>query len=99
MSKKAFKSHASSGRISSGSGGLGNIGFGSSQSSVLSHVQEPLDYSLLNDSSITVAFKNLSKKDGTTKSKALEDLQTYVTSLNTEIDEGFLQLWVRLVLQ
>ena len=99
MSKKAFKSHASSDRISTGFGGLGTTGFGSNQTSVLSHVQEPLDYSLLSDSSITVAFKNLSKKDGTTKSKALEDLQTYVTSLSTEIDEGLLQLWVRLVSQ
>lgn len=89
--KRQFKSQASSGRL----GGFGTSGFGSTQSSALSYIQEPLDYSLIEDANIVVAFKNLNKKDGTTKAKALEDLQNYVLAENGEINQAILEAWVR----
>jgi E3 ubiquitin-protein ligase listerin len=97
MSKRQFKSQASSGRLGGGFGGFGSSGFGSTQSSPLSYIQEPPDYSAINDANIVVAFKNLSKKDSTTKAKALEDIQAYVSKPDAEIEEGLLEAWVRLV--
>lgn len=94
MSKRHFKSHATSGRAAGAFGTLGGSGFGSGQSSVLSYVQEPSDYSSISDSNVVVAFKNLSKKDATTKAKALEDLQLYVTSSEVDIEETFIEAWV-----
>ena len=96
MSKRQFKSQASSGRASNTFGSFGSPGFGSDQSSVLSYVQEPPDYSSINDPNVVVAFKNLSKKDATTKAKALEDLQTFVTPSDAEVTEAFLESWVGL---
>ena len=49
-----------------------------------------------------VALKNLQKKDSTTKSKALEDLQVYVLSLAVEsggVEEAILEPWVGLVVE
>lgn len=95
MSKRQFKSQASSGRAPSAFGGFGSSGFGSSQSSVLSYIQEPPDFSGISDSNVVVAFKNLSKKDATTKAKALEDLQAHVNTPEVEVEDGFLEAWVR----
>lgn len=95
MSKRQFKSQANSGRVGSAFGGLGGHGFGTGQSSILSYVQEPPDYSGISDGNVAVAFKNLSKKDATTKAKALEDLQSYVLSPNVELEDGLLEAWVR----
>lgn len=95
MSKKQFKSQASSGRIGSGFGGLGGSGFGSGQSSILSYVQEPTDLSTISDPNVVVAIKNLTKKDGTTKAKALEDLQAHTSVPDNEIEDGLLEAWVR----
>ena len=95
MSKKQFKSQASSGRIGSAFGGLGGGGFGSTQSSILSYVQEPPDLSAISDPNVVVAIKNLTKKDGTTKVKALEELQAHLSSSNFEIEDGLLEAWVR----
>lgn len=95
MSKKQFKSQASSGRIGSAFGGLGATGFGTGQSSALSYVQEPTDLSSISDPHVAVAIKNLSKKDGTTKAKALEELQAHVAATNVEIEDGLLEAWVR----
>lgn len=97
MSKRQFKSQASSGRSAGGLGGFGNSSaFGSSQSSALSYIQEPPDYSQISDPNVVVAFKNLSKKDGTTKAKALEELQTYVSTQDREVEDAILEAWVRL---
>ena len=107
MSKKAFKSQASSARAASGAfGGVfgrGHGAFGSSSTtfggvapSPLSYVYEPPTLTGIADPNVIVAFKNLQKKDGTTKAKALEDLQNYVGSLEKNgIDEGVLEAWVR----
>lgn len=96
MSRKQFRSQASSGRAPGALGGFGgSAGFGSTQSSVLSYVQEPPDYSSISDSNTVVAFKNLTKKDSTTKAKALEDLSSVVSSSDVELEDGLLETWVR----
>ena len=72
--------------------------FGSVRPSLLSYVYEPPDLSAFSDPNVGVAFKNLQKKDGTTKAKALEDLQAYVSSLRPEsgeVEEVMLTAWVR----
>ncbi len=106
MSKKVFKSQASSSRAVSGpsrgngaafGGSIGTPTFGAVPSSPLSYAYEPPDLSGFSDPNVGVAFKNLQKKDGTTKSKALEDLQTYVSSLGAEtggVEEVVLTAWV-----
>ena len=102
MSKKAFKSQASSSRAFSGGfdafGGAANTsGFGGTPQSQLSHVYEPPILTGLSNAQIVVALKNVQKKDSTTKSKALEDLQGYVQAQqqnNGEIEEDFLEAWV-----
>ena len=96
MSKKQFRSQASSGRVGNGFGAFGAAGFGSTQSSPLSYIQEPPDYSGISDANVAVAFKNLSKRDSTTKAKALEDIQATIGSSDDEIEDSILEAWVRL---
>lgn len=99
MSKKQFRSQASSGRAFGGSafgGGFGASTFGGfGSSSPLSYITEPPDLSAISDPNVVVALKNLSKKDSTTKAKALEDLQAHITSPNQEVEEALLEAWVR----
>lgn len=93
MSKK-FKSQASSGRVVPG--GFGAFAGPDSHSSTLSYIQEPPDYTTISDANVVVAFKNLSKKDSTTKAKALEDIQAYIALPEHEApEEGLLEAWVR----
>ena len=108
MSKKPFRSQASSSRAFSGAfgaqdGAFGGTGFGTPSglgvvsSSALSYVYEPPDLSGISDPNMVVAFKNVQKKDGTTKGKALEDLQTQAVALDAEqvgIEESVLEAWV-----
>ena len=71
--------------------------FGAVPSSPLSYVYEPPDLTAFSDPNTVVAVKNLQKKDGTTKTKALEDLQAYVSSLGAEtggVEEVMLVAWV-----
>ena len=110
MSKKPFKSQASSSRAVSGSFGRsdGAIiigGFGPAQAfsaippSSLSYVYEPPDLSSISEPNVIVALKNLQKKDSTTKSKALEDLQAYILTLAVAdggIEDAILEAWVGL---
>lgn len=98
MSKRQFRSQASSSRAASG---VGFGGFGSaSTGSTLSYLVEPPNLSSISDANVVVGFKNLSKKDGTTKSKALEDLRIYVQAHPFEErggpEEAILEAWVRL---
>jgi len=100
MSKRQFKPQASSSRAVSGAFGsgfgstaFGTTGFGAA-SSLLSYIAEPPNLSSISDPNVVVAFKNLAKKDSTTKSKALEDLQAYVSS--SEVEEAVLEAWVGL---
>ncbi|KAL9088242.1 MAG: hypothetical protein Q9159_003226 [Coniocarpon cinnabarinum] len=103
MKDQQSKSTASSTRAGSSSNtafGFGaSIGssFGSA-SSAISYLAEQPDLSSLTDPNVAVHFKNLSKKDGTTKSKALDDLIAYVTAQNQEqapLEDGFLEAWVK----
>ncbi|KAK0841406.1 hypothetical protein LTR03_009939 [Friedmanniomyces endolithicus] len=96
MSKKQFRSQASSGKAAGGFGAFSSSAFGSTESSALSYIQEPPDYTAINDVNVVVAFKNLSKKDSTTKAKALEDIQLHIAEPETEVEEGFLEAWVKL---
>ncbi|CAD0053196.1 unnamed protein product [Aureobasidium pullulans] len=94
--KKAFKPQASSARSFGGSGfggGFGGTGFGVS-SSPLSWIGEAPDLSNISDPNVGVAFKNLTKKDSTTKAKALEELQAYVSAPEQQIEEAVLEAWV-----
>jgi hypothetical protein len=105
MSKRAFKAQASSERAAAGAQFGSTNGprrlntFGRTTS--LSYLVEPPDLSSVSDGSVKVALKNLLKKDATTKSKALEDLQSHFNTLELEetkaLDEGVLDAWVRLV--
>lgn len=109
MSKKQFKSQASSSRAVSGASGapegsafgstaLGGLSsFGTVPASTLSYFFEPPDLSAISEPNVVVAFKNLLKKDGTTKAKALEDLHAYLLSLRVErggVEEAILEAWV-----
>lgn len=109
MSKRQFKSQASSSRAVSsalpsrtqGFGGLGGATPGHSLSlsiySPLSYVAEPPDFSDISDSTLVVALKNLSKKDSTTKAKALEELEDYVLARGPEtggVEDALLEAWV-----
>lgn len=100
MSKNKFKSQASSSRVAStfGSGG-GFGGFGSgSTGSTLSYLGEPPNLTNISDANVVVAFKNLLKKDSTTKTKGLEDLRSYVQAHPYDADGGveqpILEAWV-----
>ena len=107
MSKRQFKSQASSSRAVSGAfGALDGVhggtfcapsAFGSASSTPLSYVYEPIDLTGISEPNVIVLFKNLQKKDSTTKAKALEDLQAYVTSLvgdRTSVEDEVLETWV-----
>ena len=101
MSKKTFRSQASSSKAGFGSAGttFGSVAFGHTPGSVLSYVYEPPDLSRISDSTIVVSLKNLQKKDGTTKSKALEELQAYVAFQGENkdaLEDAFLDAWARL---
>ena len=110
MSKKQFKSQASSSRAVSGVYGTSDTPFGGSglgtpsafgavSFSPLSYVYEPPDLSGISLPNVVVAFKNVQKKDSTTKAKALEDLQNHVLSLKAEkggVEEAIVEAWVRL---
>lgn len=80
-------------------GGSGSTAAFGAASSPLSYVAEPPDLSSVSDPNTVVAFKNLAKKDSTTKAKALEDLQAYVSSSGADLEEAVLEAWVRVLLQ
>lgn len=104
MSKRQTKSQASSERAAFGAHSTDTAAFGShtgffGKSSNLSYLTEPPDLSTISDADVKVAFKNISKKDETTKSKALEELQTHISSGNAgkdKVEDGVLEAWVRL---
>ncbi|KAH0537719.1 hypothetical protein FGG08_005526 [Glutinoglossum americanum] len=104
MSRRQYKSQASSSRAASSIYGTRFGTFGSPSglgaiTSSLSFISEPPDLSAISDPNVVVAFKNLSKKDSTTKAKALEDLQGYISSLGGNeggVEDGVLEAWIRL---
>ena len=110
MSKKQFKSQASSRRavsgafaVTDGSQNAGSFGgppsLGGVSSSPLSYIYEPPFLSGISDPTVVVSFKNLQKKDSTTKAKALEELAAYIQSRyrkSEKIEEGILEAWLGL---
>ena len=70
----------------------------SSSGSSLSYLAEPPDFSSISDANVVVSFKNLLKKDSTTKAKALEDLVAYTQAhpyeQNGGTEEAVLEAWV-----
>ncbi|OAG36507.1 hypothetical protein AYO21_09314 [Fonsecaea monophora] len=108
MSKK-FKSQASASSARAASAAFGSsstpaFGFGASPQpfqtapSSLSYIAEQPDLSSVSNPNLVVCFRNLGKKDSTTKTKALEELQDYVNSLTSSnsIDSGLPEAWVTL---
>jgi hypothetical protein len=98
MSKRAGKAQASSARaastFSSAFGSSSTTAFGANTSQ-LSYVTEPPNLAAISDPNVVVYFRNLSKKDSTTKAKALEDLQAHLVALKEPVEEGILEAWVR----
>ena len=103
MSSKKFKSQASSARAASSA--FGPSPFGGFQSptafqttsSPLSYITELPDLSAISESKVVVSFKNLGKKDGVTKAKALEELQEYITrAAESGVENAVLEAWVGL---
>jgi hypothetical protein len=96
MSKRQFKTQASSSRAVSGKpfGGFGTT----SNRSTLSYVAELPDLSSITDPNVVVAFKSLSKADGTTKIKALETIDDYISQHPNEdgggVEDPILEAWV-----
>lgn len=101
MSKK-FKSQASSSRAAAsafGSFGGFSSTFGNDgrEPSALTYIAEPPDLSRISDQHLVIAFKNFSKKDDITRTKALEELKEHIASVeknNGTLDDGFLDAWV-----
>lgn len=96
MSKRPLKSQASSSRVdpTAGFGTSGTVFAGST----LSYLSEPPNLSSITDANAVVAFKNLLKKDSTTKTKGLEDLRSFVQShpyeQNGGVEQPILEAWV-----
>lgn len=101
MRRVGSKSSAASGKAfaNAGSGAFGAFSSASSGSK-LSYLTEPPDLSTLSDANVVVSFKNLLKKDATTKTKALEDLLAYVDARpyeqNGGTEEPVLEAWVHM---
>ena len=106
MSGKKFKSQASSARAASTVFGTASFaGFGSpaafqTTASPLSYVTELPDLSAIPEPKVVVAYKNLGKKDSVTKSKALEELQDYLSQdADSGAENAVLEAWVGLPLR
>jgi hypothetical protein len=66
-------------------------------SSPLSYLAELPDISVISDANTVVIFKNLFKKDSTTKARALEDLQTSLTAIlesHSAVEDSVVEAWV-----
>ncbi|KAI5294136.1 hypothetical protein KEM52_004631, partial [Ascosphaera acerosa] len=111
MSKR-YKSQASSSRAAASAAGAFGGAFGGQQAtfsglvnggsasaraaSSLSYFTEPPNLSAIHDSNVVVTFKNLLKKDSTTKAKALDELQAYLVRKagdGAALEDGLLEAW------
>ncbi|CAG7925058.1 unnamed protein product [Penicillium olsonii] len=101
MSKK-FKSQASSSRAAGSAfgsfGGFsGSLSSQGKEPSALTYITAPPDLSRIDDQKLVIAFKNLLKKDDTTRTKALEELREHISTVEANkgtLDDGFLNAWV-----
>lgn len=101
MSRK-FKSQASSARAATSTFGSSFPAFGGtafqSSSSPLSYVTELPDLEGITNPRVKVTLKNLTKRDGVTKAKALEELLEYLSTEGESVTEQpFLDAWVGLL--
>ena len=99
MSKRTSRPQASSARAASstsGAFGPSTPAFGIS-SSQLSYVSEPPDLSAISDPNVVVYLRNLSKRDSTTKTRALEDIQAYIVALQEPVEDSLVEAWVRCI--
>jgi len=76
-----------------------NVAFSfSPPSTSLSYVAKPPDLSGITEASVAISFKNIQKKDGTTKTKALEDLVAHAQAnpfeLHGGVEDAVLDAWV-----
>ena len=100
MSKRSYKTQASSTRVAFGTPNLlqsnatattAEKGIYSSQ---LSYLTEPPSLEHISDPKLVVLLKNLSKKDGITKAKALDDILGLIGSAEYESDSSVVEAWV-----
>ncbi|PNY23114.1 E3 ubiquitin-protein ligase listerin [Tolypocladium capitatum] len=81
-------------------GASGGAFSGAAAGSALSYLAEPPSFSAVSDPNAVVSLKNVLKKDGTTKAKALEDLLQLVQAHPFEqgggVDEALLEIWTQL---
>ena len=100
MSKRPYKTQASSARVAFGTTNLlqslpSTPSTGQrSHLSQLSYLTEPPSLDDISDSGLVVLLKNLSKRDGTTKAKALDDLLGFITSPGNDLDNSVVEAWV-----
>ena len=96
MSRRPAKAQASSARAATSAFGAPSSSAFATSASPLAHVSEPPDLSTISDANVVVLFKNLSKKDTTTKARALEDLQAHLARQHEPVEEGVLEAWVKM---
>lgn len=96
MKQRHSKATASSTRAGFGQASAFST-FASAPSSI-SYLAEQPDLTLLSEPNVAVHFKNISKRDATTKSKALDELTAFLVAENEQgrdLEEGFIDAWVR----
>lgn len=79
--------------------GFGNTSFGgfATATSPLSYLTELPDTSKISDPNTAVLFKNLFKRDSTTKVRALEELQNHLSSKSEQgfvVEDAILDIWI-----
>lgn len=100
--KAGAKARDANGRVGglSAPSAFGALAASSTTASSLSYLSDAPDLSTISDSNIVVSFKNLLKKDDTTKSKGLGDIISYTQAHPSEQDGGvedaILDVWVQL---
>lgn len=103
----AFKQKGTKARDASGrstgfpaSSSFGGLAASSTTASSLSYLSDTPDLSTISDANVVVSFKNLLKKDDTTKSRALGDLVSYTLAHPNEqnggVEDAILDAWVQL---
>ena len=63
----------------------------------MTYVAEPPDLSQVSEPQLVIAFKNFLKKDEVTRTKSLDDLKDYISTVEARggtLDDGFLEAWV-----
>lgn len=100
MSRRPYKTQASSARVAFGTTNLlqslPTIASSGQRShdSQLSYVTEPPSLDQISDSKLVVLLKNLSKRDGTTKAKALDDILNLINRPEYDLDNSVVEAWV-----